>query len=139
VETGWGFASIVLLAAMLLLSVFAWWRINRIAVRIPKIGEQSNWSHQQFHAWSPWKGREQRMYTAKPDTHPDRPIPSPFKLLRRSTAQVDILKSSDLRHIGGAFRWCWKSDFSVRLPVQFSSPAALFLSAMSWHQRRSKT
>ena len=42
VETGWGFASIVLLAAMLLLSVFAWWRINRIAVRIPKIGEQSN-------------------------------------------------------------------------------------------------
>ena len=42
VETGWGFASVVLLAAMLLLSVFAWWRINRIGVGIPKIGEQSN-------------------------------------------------------------------------------------------------
>ncbi len=41
VKTGWGSASIVLLAAMLLLSVFAWWRINRLTVRIPKIGEQS--------------------------------------------------------------------------------------------------
>jgi membrane-associated protein len=40
VESGWGIASVVLLAAMILLAVFAWWRVNRIGARIPKTGEQ---------------------------------------------------------------------------------------------------
>lgn len=40
VETGWGFASIVFLVALVLLTVFAWWRINQIAVPVPKVEEQ---------------------------------------------------------------------------------------------------
>lgn len=31
VKTGWGFASVVLLAVLVLLTGFAWWRINQIA------------------------------------------------------------------------------------------------------------
>ncbi len=40
VETGWGFASIVFLVALVLLTVFAWWRINQIAVPAPTVEEQ---------------------------------------------------------------------------------------------------
>ncbi|QLF70419.1 DedA family protein [Peteryoungia desertarenae] len=46
VEAGWGFASVVLLAAMVFLIAFAWWRINKIGTHSPNIQEDLVRSHQ---------------------------------------------------------------------------------------------
>lgn len=46
VEAGWGFASVVLLAAMVFLTAFAWWRINKIGTHSPNIQVDLSRSHQ---------------------------------------------------------------------------------------------
>jgi membrane-associated protein len=46
VQSGWGFASVVLLAAIVLLTGFAWWRINKIGTHSPAIQEDLSRSHQ---------------------------------------------------------------------------------------------
>lgn len=46
VQSGWGFASVVLLAAILLLTAFAWWRINKTGTLSPEIQDDLSRSHQ---------------------------------------------------------------------------------------------